>query len=85
MTPPWAATGAIVSGVTRTTADILLEALVCPDGAPRRHPQTARFTVANIKSQIKRNRQSEKARVRNKAVRSQLKTRIKAAESAADG
>jgi small subunit ribosomal protein S20 len=41
--------------------------------------------VANIKSQIKRNRQNEVARVRNKAVRSELKTRIKRAVSAAEG
>lgn len=33
--------------------------------------------MANIKSQIKRNRQNEKARVRNKAVRSELKTDLK--------
>jgi len=39
--------------------------------------------VANIKSQIKRNRQSEAARVRNKAVRSELKTRTKRALTAA--
>ena len=39
--------------------------------------------MANIKSQIKRNLQNEKARLRNKSVRSQLKTRIKAAETAA--
>ena len=39
--------------------------------------------MANIKSQIKRNKQNEKARLRNKAVRSELKTRVKAAESAA--
>lgn len=39
-------------------------------------------TVANIKSQIKRNRQNEDARQRNKAVRSELKTRRKAAVSA---
>ena len=36
--------------------------------------------MANIKSQIKRNRQNEKRRVRNKAVRSELKTRTKAAD-----
>ena len=35
--------------------------------------------MANIKSQIKRNRQNEKARLRNKAVRSELKTRVKSA------
>ncbi len=39
--------------------------------------------MANIKSQIKRNRQSEKARLRNRAVRSELRTRAKAAVSAA--
>ena len=33
--------------------------------------------MANIKSQIKRNRQSELARQRNKAYRSSLKTKIK--------
>lgn len=38
--------------------------------------------MANIKSQIKRNRQNEAARQRNKAVRSELKTRIKQADAA---
>jgi small subunit ribosomal protein S20 len=33
--------------------------------------------MANIKSQIKRNRQSELARQRNKAARSNLKTKMK--------
>jgi small subunit ribosomal protein S20 len=33
--------------------------------------------VANIKSQIKRNRQNEARRLRNKAVRSELRTRRK--------
>ncbi|MDQ4024060.1 MAG: 30S ribosomal protein S20 [Actinomycetota bacterium] len=33
--------------------------------------------MANIKSQIKRNRQNEERRQRNKATRSALKTRIK--------
>ena len=40
--------------------------------------------MANIKSQIKRNRQNEKARLRNKQVRSELRTRVKAAVVAAD-
>ncbi|MCU1350842.1 MAG: ribosomal protein [Acidimicrobiales bacterium] len=40
--------------------------------------------MANIKSQIKRNRQNEKRRVRNKGVRSELKTRIKVAVAAAE-
>ncbi|MGH8990469.1 MAG: 30S ribosomal protein S20 [Acidimicrobiia bacterium] len=39
--------------------------------------------MANIKSQIKRNRQNEKRHERNKAVRSELKTRIKRADAAA--
>jgi small subunit ribosomal protein S20 len=40
--------------------------------------------VANIKSQIKRNKQNEKARLRNKAVRSELRTRTKNAVTAAE-
>ena len=39
--------------------------------------------MANIKSQIKRNAQNEKRRQRNRAVRSELKTREKAAVAAA--
>ena len=35
--------------------------------------------MANIKSQIKRNKQNEKAHVRNKAVKSELRTRTKTA------
>jgi small subunit ribosomal protein S20 len=41
--------------------------------------------VANIKSQIKRNKQNEQRRLRNQAVRSELKTRVKRATTAADG
>jgi small subunit ribosomal protein S20 len=40
--------------------------------------------VANIKSQIKRNRQNERRRLRNKAVRSELKTRVKNAVQTAE-
>ncbi|MGH6915826.1 MAG: 30S ribosomal protein S20 [Geminicoccales bacterium] len=40
--------------------------------------------MANIKSQIKRNRQNEKARMRNKAVKSSLKTAIRKFHAAAD-
>jgi small subunit ribosomal protein S20 len=47
-------------------------------------PNSPEVPVANIKSQIKRNRQNEKARIANKAVRSELKTRTKAAVSAAE-
>ena len=40
--------------------------------------------MANIKSQIKRNRQNEKRRLRNRAVRSEINTRTKAAIDAAE-
>jgi small subunit ribosomal protein S20 len=40
--------------------------------------------VANIKSQKKRNRQNEVRHERNKAVRSELKTRVKRARVAID-
>jgi small subunit ribosomal protein S20 len=40
--------------------------------------------VANIKSQIKRNKQNEKRHERNKAVRSELKTRVRNAVAAAE-
>jgi small subunit ribosomal protein S20 len=39
--------------------------------------------VANIRSQIKRNRQNERRRLRNKSVRSELRTRTKRALQAA--
>jgi small subunit ribosomal protein S20 len=40
--------------------------------------------MANIKSQIKRNRSNETRRVRNQATRSELKTRVKSARAAVD-
>jgi small subunit ribosomal protein S20 len=40
--------------------------------------------VANIKSQIKRNKQNEAARQRNKAVKSSLKTAVRKFREAAD-
>jgi small subunit ribosomal protein S20 len=40
--------------------------------------------VANIRSQIKRNRQNERRRLRNKAVRSEMRTRSKSATAALD-
>lgn len=40
--------------------------------------------MANIKSQIKRNRTNEKRRLRNKAVKAELKTRVKNAVTAAE-
>ena len=39
--------------------------------------------MANIKSQIKRNRQNEKRRLRNRTVRSEINTRTKAAQATA--
>ena len=40
--------------------------------------------MANIKSQIKRNRQNEKRRLRNKSVRAEMRTRTKNAITAAE-
>lgn len=40
--------------------------------------------MANIKSQIKRNRQNEKARLRNKSVKSSLKTAVRKFNAAAE-
>jgi small subunit ribosomal protein S20 len=40
--------------------------------------------VANIRSQIKRNRQNEKRRLRNKSVRSEMRTRTKRALQTAE-
>ncbi len=40
--------------------------------------------MANIKSQIKRNKQNEKARQRNKAVKSTLKSSVRKFREAAD-
>ena len=41
--------------------------------------------MANIKSQIKRNRQNEKRRLRNKSVKSSLKTAIRKVNQAVSG
>ncbi|HXX89622.1 MAG TPA: 30S ribosomal protein S20 [Acidimicrobiales bacterium] len=40
--------------------------------------------MANIRSQIKRNRQNERRRLRNKAVRSEMRTRSKRAVTAVE-
>ncbi|HKF90407.1 MAG TPA: 30S ribosomal protein S20 [Acidimicrobiia bacterium] len=40
--------------------------------------------MANIKSQIKRNRQNERRRMHNKVARSELKTRVKRASEGLD-
>jgi small subunit ribosomal protein S20 len=41
--------------------------------------------VANIKSQIKRNKTNEKSRLRNKAVKSELKTAVRSFRTAVAG
>jgi len=46
-------------------------------GIPKTKDQDEGCRVANIKSQIKRNKQNEKRRMRNKAVKSSLKTAIR--------
>jgi small subunit ribosomal protein S20 len=46
---------------------------------PQVDPGQDQDLVANIRSQIKRNRQNEKRRLRNKAVRSEMKTRVRTA------
>jgi small subunit ribosomal protein S20 len=53
-------------------------------GADTRHQKRQGPPVANIKSQIKRNRQTVKRQARNKAVRSELRTRTKRALVAID-
>ena len=52
--------------------------------SPHRHPEGFQ-RVANIKSQIKRNKQNEKAHQRNKAVKSSLRTSVRKFREAADG
>src|SRR5271155_1236135 len=57
------------------------------EASARRRPfskSTEDRHVANIKSQIKRNRQNEKRRLRNKSVRAELRTRTKNAVTAAE-
>jgi len=44
-----------------------------------------RLFVANIKSQIKRNKTNEIARERNRAVKSEIRTRVKTAATAVGG
>jgi small subunit ribosomal protein S20 len=45
---------------------------------------TRGFRVANIKSQLKRIKTNEKARIRNKSVKSSLKTAVRRFREAAD-
>jgi small subunit ribosomal protein S20 len=43
---------------------------------------TGKYTVANIKSQIKRNKTNEKAQERNRAVKSEVRTAVRSAREA---
>jgi small subunit ribosomal protein S20 len=47
-----------------------------------RSPAPQQVAVANIKSQIKRNRQTEKRNLRNRKIRSEIHTRTRSALSA---
>jgi small subunit ribosomal protein S20 len=58
--------------------------VVCGAHAPLPAPNGEGFRVANIKSQIKRIRTNELARVRNKSVKSGLKTAVRRFREAAD-
>ena len=62
-------------GFTLTTADA--KALSRRPALIRFTPNERRRHVANIKSQIKRNKTNEKAHERNKAVKSELKTAVR--------
>ena len=71
---------AAAPGRARTTSSMR----PAPAASTPANPRSEVATVANIKSQIKRNRQNLVARARNKAVRSELKTREKAVMTAAE-
>jgi small subunit ribosomal protein S20 len=58
---------------------------VLPTAPQTQHrPSTEGSSVANIKSQIKRNKQNEKRHQRNKAVKSELKTVVRKFREAAE-
>jgi small subunit ribosomal protein S20 len=54
-----------------------------PEPAPSAEREPRENYVANIKSQIKRNATNEKRRLRNKAVKSELRTAVRSAREAA--
>jgi len=55
-----------------------------PSTKPESDDLEGSFPVANIKSQIKRNKTNEKARAHNKAIKSALRTHIRRFRDAAD-
>ena len=91
---PVAWPGPFGAGAGRWPVPLQVLAATCYSVSPRsgglpsrRRPlfETPRIAhVANIKSQIKRNRQNEKRRLRNKSVRAEMRTRTKNAMAAAE-
>jgi len=57
-----------------------------PEGSEVGHcpsrPRTRKYTVANIKSQIKRIKTNQKAQERNRAVKSEVRTAVRTAREA---
>ena len=51
-------------------------------GHCRNRPKTRKYTVANIKSQIKRIKTNQKAQERNRAVKSEVRTAVRTAREA---
>jgi small subunit ribosomal protein S20 len=51
-------------------------------GHCRSRPRTRKYTVANIKSQIKRIKTNQKAQERNRAVKSEVRTAVRSAREA---
>jgi small subunit ribosomal protein S20 len=56
--------------------------MTAPVALPLRKSTVQGYFVANIKSQVKRNRQNERRHDRNRAVRSEIRTRTKRANEA---
>ena len=74
----------VVTWLERCSGAVSLARLIKPEPNPRRIPKSRErvCTVANIKSQKKRILTNAKAAERNKAVKSELKTRSKNAVNA---
>jgi small subunit ribosomal protein S20 len=62
----------------------LVLSVLARSGAPRQQDVSEEGPVANIKSQMKRIKTNEKARQRNKAVKSQLRRQIRRFREAAE-
>ena len=62
----------------------MVASVPAPARTHSRRQHTEVLHVANIKSQIKRNRQNERLRLRNRKVRSEIQTRTKVTVAAAE-